>query len=911
MTEKNLKTIITLANSTFAHGFSENELIHKDEYNRVFELIDGQIAKINSRLGENNSCPTHYYNTISVFGERGTGKTSFLHSVIERLEKYYSKDVEILGFIDPTIIEEKEHIFLLVISLINNLVEEKLRRDECKIHTKSFQQKQQWQHQLQRMAKGIPTLENVGEGHQTPQWQSHEFILEKGLGMVFSAYTLEREFRNLVSLGLKILGKKCFVLALDDIDVDMKKGWDVLEMLRKYITTPQIVTILSGNLKLYSLNVRKHQWTQLEMNLKHEPEKDYQKTVNELEGQYLLKVLKSENRVHLHSILEAIELLGAQFEIGLADGSKKSIVNTYKDIFAKLGISGSSQQNVFVNYMLGLSVRSQIQFLLNNVNDDKVGLDSVEAFLSRLYAANVDVNLAVNNAQMLALIIQRYLENQDSAPDLYQLMPNYPLEDVNACLTAFTILFAKETKKSNFLIFDYLVRMGYVRNLLLGMERYYMRDEFYNHVGLKQMMSLKNSVGLSIAYCMRYDSQLSSHIALLTLAGKNKQNKAWSQGHVDYEIEEHANRAQSIIAYLPISVMKYTDKNESRVYYSFYNLLAVIAEILKAPRDDNQEETVKSLLMNLQLLRTYPTWTREGDVQTKYVEEESEKEEFDEEILQKKWDGDHTLDSLVNAIVKWSREYQESIPPYLLGKVATRLYYTLQKIQETDLGAQMHRSVMAFLNACLIEECSEYYVKREDTQSIDRLNLSNVITDDKVFLNNLAFILRNHARENIKLTEWMMRCPLIWAFTRSDILKNVGDVTKSVDGEEPVVEYPFDYGHDVNWNVYQILRFVKVKNAVDKTKPIFTADKVKIQKSIDILKSFGYNIDDILDESKSSAVVAEELNKSGIFGNKINTFQISAFRRNYPQKMSLFEFATEKDIDAIFENGKETTNERS
>ena len=907
MADINQKTTITLANSTFAHGFSENELIHKDEYNRVFELIERQIDTIESRLSDSGTCQTHNYNTISVFGERGTGKTSFLHSVIERLEKEYSKDVVILGFIDPTIIEEKEHIFLLVVSLINNLVEKELKREDCKVHTKSFQLRQQWQQQLQRMAKGIPTLENVGEGHLTSQWQSHEFIMEKGLGMVYSAYTLEREFRGLVSLALKILGKKCFVLALDDIDVDMKKGWDVLEMLRKYITTPQIITILSGNLKLYSLNVRKHQWVQLEKNMEHEPEKDYRKTVNELEGQYLLKVLKSENRVHLHSILEAIELLGAQYEIELSDGSKKGITNTYKDIFSNLGICGSSQQNVFVNYMLGLSVRSQIQFLLNNVKDDRLGIDSVEAFISRLYASNVDVNLAVNNAQMLALIIQRYLENQESAPDLYQLMPNYPHEDVNACLTAFTILFAKETRKSNFLIFDYLVRMGYVRNLLLSMDRYYIRDEFYSHVGLKQMMSLKNSVGLSIAYSMIYDSQLSSHIALLTLAGKNKQNKTWSQGHVDYEINERANRAQSIIAYLPISVMKFTDKNESRVYYSIYSLLAVIAEVLKAPRDENQEETVKTLLMNLQFLRTYPTWTREGDVQTKYVEEETEKADFDEEMQQKKWTGDHTLDVLAREIVKWSKDYQESIPPYLLGKVATRLYYTIQKIQEKDLGEQMHRSIMAFLNACLIEECTEYYAKTDETESIDRLNLSNVITDDKVLLNNLAFILRNGARKSIKLTEWMMKCPLIWAFTQPDVLKNVVETVKHEDGTESEIKHPYDYGYDEKWNVYQMLRFVKVKNAVDKTKPIFTADKGKILKTIEILKSFGYDIDGILDESRPSSTVMEEIDRSGIFGNKINKSQISAFRRNFPGRKSELDMATEEDIDEIFRNATSTT----
>lgn len=901
MSDKNLTTI-SLVNSTYAHGFSDNELIHKEEFDRVFQLIERQIRGSETFGKESDQCHRHYYNTISVFGERGTGKTSFLHSIVERLEQDYSNTVEILGFIDPTIIEEKEHVFLLVISLINKLVDEKLKNDECKIHTKSYQQRSLWQQQLVKMAKGIPTLDKVGEDRKTAKWQSHDFIMEKGLDLVYSAYTLEEEFKTLVKLALEILGKKVFLLALDDIDVDMKKGWDVLEMLRKYITTPQIITIMSGNLKLYSLNVRKHQWEQLEKNKEHEPEKDYLKSVNELEGQYLLKVLKTENRIHLHSILEAIELFGARFEIVLADGSTKSIVNTYKDIFANLGIMGAPQQNVFINYMLSLSVRSQIQFMLNNSTTEKKGLDSVEAFLSRLYASNVDVHLAVNNAQMLALIIQRYLENQESTPDLYQLLPNYPHEDVNACLTAFTILFSKEVKRSNFLIFDYFVRMGYVRNLLLGFESVYLRDDFYNHVGLKQMMSLKNSVGLSIAYCMAFDTELSSHISLLSLAGKNKQNKAWSQGHVDYEIDERANRAQSVIAYLPISVMKYTDKNESRVYYSFYNLLAVIAEVLKAPKDENQEEAVKALLMNLQLLRTYPSWSRTGDVQTKYVEEIAEESTYDEEVLVKKWEGDTTFDLLAKEIVKWSKSYQESIPPYLLGKIMTRVYYTFQKIQEIDLGEQMHRSVMAFLNACLIEECTEYYKKSNDTESIDRLNLSNVINEDKVFLNNIAFIHRNGARVIIKLTEWMMKCPLLWAFTQPDTLKNIISNEKKNVNADGEVEHPYDFGYDTAFNVYNVLKFVKIKSAVDKTKPQFSANKVKIQKTIEALQSFGYDINSILDTSRPVEIIISELVKSGIFGNKPTIRQINDFRKNFSVVSKEKNIITDDEIDNMIQN---------
>ena len=121
------------------------------------------------------------------------------------------------------------------------------------------------------------------------------FIMESGLSSVHSAFNLAQDFHCLVEKALMILGKKAFLLVLDDIDVDMHKGWDVLEMLRKYVNTQCIITILSGNLNLYSLNVRKHQWSQLKDNREFE-EKGYDKIVNELEGQYLLKILKPEYR---------------------------------------------------------------------------------------------------------------------------------------------------------------------------------------------------------------------------------------------------------------------------------------------------------------------------------------------------------------------------------------------------------------------------------------------------------------------------------------------------------------------------------------------------------------------------------------------------------------------------------------
>lgn len=50
------------------------------------------------------------------------------------------------------------------------------------------------------------------------------------------------------------------MIPFDDIDTDFKKGFEILEVLRKYITSGQIITILTGDLELYSKLVRKANW---------------------------------------------------------------------------------------------------------------------------------------------------------------------------------------------------------------------------------------------------------------------------------------------------------------------------------------------------------------------------------------------------------------------------------------------------------------------------------------------------------------------------------------------------------------------------------------------------------------------------------------------------------------------------
>ena len=87
---------INLDNSLYTNSFSENERIHGKAFARAKQLIDSQIRVAEEKYGNepNESNFLRHYNTISILGERGVGKTSFLMSLTEEYKA--KEDVAIL-----------------------------------------------------------------------------------------------------------------------------------------------------------------------------------------------------------------------------------------------------------------------------------------------------------------------------------------------------------------------------------------------------------------------------------------------------------------------------------------------------------------------------------------------------------------------------------------------------------------------------------------------------------------------------------------------------------------------------------------------------------------------------------------------------------------------------------------------
>lgn len=219
--------------------------------------------------------------------------------------------IEVLNIFDPTLIEDKTHIFMNIVSMIKEKVDDKAKLSNCfnNDDNESSRDYMEWEKSLRKLAEGLPSIDGVGpNGFSTDSWLDAEFVMGKGVQMAHAANNLEKAFHVFVRNSLKFIGKKAFILCFDDIDTNFAKGWPVLEVLHKYLTTPQLITILSGDTSLYLTLIRDHQWNNFSerfLSLETRNEKDLERckaTVAQLEKQFFLKLLKPEHRISLDSL---------------------------------------------------------------------------------------------------------------------------------------------------------------------------------------------------------------------------------------------------------------------------------------------------------------------------------------------------------------------------------------------------------------------------------------------------------------------------------------------------------------------------------------------------------------------------------------------------------------------------------
>ncbi|RZK43674.1 MAG: hypothetical protein EOO90_01915 [Pedobacter sp.] len=802
--------LIDLEKSSNAQFLETGALIHQREFKTVKSWIIASLAKINLESPNQPMAEKDMINyerlheTITVLGSRGSGKTTFMLSLLKEF-KNPIYGVEVFNIIDPTLFEEKGHIFLDIISRIKGLVDEKLDGSETNPLSVDYAKRRAWNEHLKKLAHGLPLLDGVGGQMTEPAWQDAEFIMNNGIQAVTSARNLEINFHRLIDEALKILGKKAFIVAFDDIDIDFIKGWRVMETIRKYFTSPKLITLMSGDLKLYSKSIRKHQWKNfgkaLLMNEAETLDKmdDFRELVTKMESQYMQKVMKPERRVHLNTLSEKLNIEGDDFKIFVKSTNGSEEIRKFYELGLKnFGINKPYVAETYITFLLGLPLRTQIQFLSSLVRknknsdteefrkEDYYPANILDPFYSDLLERQVDIALAVSTPKMLNVVILNFLLKEKIIDEGYQVQPTITDISISSCLTALSLYYSQAVKKNGYIIFDYLIKVGYTRNLFtfLGYEGGSGKisstlspsiEGFYkfSHIHIDKV--LRDTVGNMTAY-MR---------AFLNIKQENQDPWGGTIPLPELALDGafmNATLLQKHLSRIPLSICKHPETNGTFPIYSIYALLATAGEFLKdgvrAQAAFMEQSQVRNHIMpefetsNLKF-RT----ARQKNSQLFDAEDKQQAENFTKD-----------LDELTIKLDAWKKAYKKmskEIPPYVLGKASTRTFYTLSYIEseskEDNLGDMIRNRILGFLNAILIEDAKEYIEKSSG------LNVSN--TDDpEIFYKNLKWAYReDKVLKQLTFSRWMLSCPLLLSYLDDDTRKKIYEFIEVKYSKEDVV----------------------------------------------------------------------------------------------------------------------------
>ncbi|MDH1975478.1 hypothetical protein [Aliarcobacter butzleri] len=675
-------------NETHTKSFNSNDLIQLNAKNKFLTLIGNLLEDTENNMNYLDNEFLRVHNTILINGKRGMGKTSFILSMLKNND-LLRKEIFPLGIIDPTLIETKEHVFLNIITLIKDKVEESS-------NVRNNEYFKDWKNSLIKLASGLSMLEDIGSNHlHDSMWDSPELILEKGISNSKQGKELERNFHNFIDKSLNLLRKKAFFLVLDDIDTSLDRGIKILETLRKYLTSPKLIISILGDIDLYSILTRQLQWEKIDPKkiLKdyEDGNKKYISQIEHLEEQYLTKILKPENRIDLQNLFD----LKDSINIKIFDKEKKSkdsfnieSLNKFlEDLVNNIYLTNNnSYKKYYIETILTQSTRSILQILkLYNKQKGNIKINNFPEILKHTFYTTLKKKLEsfnlleiYNKDQYLNLLSIYIIKKNISRDNHLKLIPDFVDIDDNITmlyLNAISNNILVDSK--NYL--EYFIKVGYSLEQFMNLENKDEREtkRFLEHIAI--------------------DSGESSSKIAKRLLSTSKINRFTPSNFILFGANFLSNKNLEKINnlnFLPLIISKVNriNKGNSYNFISFFNLLGFISDITKTNSIDEiktkkiiYSQILEFTLFNDDIIKEDKDFIYEDNIQNTLI--------FDE-----------------NEVFNWinKKNIIIDIPLFVLSKIWVRISYTFNNILKNKNTFNTYFDIfemfiVGFLNAIFVE----------------------------------------------------------------------------------------------------------------------------------------------------------------------------------------------------------------
>lgn len=825
MEQKKVILDFTSANYADAEACDEKNLIHRSKLEEFLKIFREQflLAKSEKEKWEGRECEVrNFHNAISIYASRGAGKTTFLLSAIRRIHDEYGDSVVCLDTIDPSLIDTKQRPIVNIIAAIHEKVRDYLCKKDIFNKKEDAITREVLENHYKTVLKALPFIEGIGKETIYYDWDDEEYVASQGIEKAIACNNLEGSFQQYLYYALKLMKKTCFVIPFDDIDTDFTKGYEILEIIRKYLTTPFVITVMTGDLELYGKLVRKESWNFFDeglINKEYEyaqkPKKEFATLINQLENQYLVKILKPEYRISINTMKEYID--DTTYRLGvfvkfIDDMEPITLQECYRTFLKEMGFSEKNEKQMreMTSFLMSLSMRFQMRLLcqiktiyeISNISNRSLADGVLNVFWNDLNQMTLNAKALLKSSDNYTVEMFKFLMNTRSLAYGGSFLPETNNEVLNRALFAVGAKFNELDQKYPHFIFDFWARISYVSVLQSKIESensLYMDVDMLEYSGFDTDSGLMKSICKAHA-CSTFLERPPYEINNLTGITKIKSDKLF--------LLLDANNQIALLPLLGII----DSNNVDRAYISIYKYIALISELVQQMTQINviEEDDIVELLINK--LGQYRSYMEPG--QSRKSEEDLERKSSAPHFYYDA-EGNESLASFIHEIIDWYNTTSRRnlhISCQLLQKIFIRFYYTILHIDLRDetmgSGDLFSKYLCALLNASLVEESID--------KRIGGVNLNNVGDIDDIYVGNLTYISKHQKRQKramYSLHSWLSECPLIKCFL------------------SPVIKYILDGGSSEYYKAWRQYKTLETTNARMKIELSDTIDKTKKLKS--------------------------------------------------------------------------------
>lgn len=780
------------------------ELIQKHIYYALEDRVGQRLNWVTSQSELDTQIPAGAGWVSFIDGTRGAGKSTFLHNAVWLLAEKY-KHLAVMNWIDPSRIEASEILLLVLLQALNEKVKSKLATLATCEDTES--KRERWRKAFKNVAGGLVLFQ---KDHHPLNELDEDLFLDLGLEQAGHSANLRKNLAHLFEVACGILAVKALLFAFDDADTSSQHAINLIETIRKYLDTPRVMIVITGDLELYALLVRQNFRHELARGKRDEwgadssagGRADQQKRMlDHLEEQYLLKLFPLRERHHLFPIWRLSDNSGGRKVTArfIEKTTSTDLVEFTRERIQKgFSLATKSDVDLYTEFFLMQPIRSVLQVLSRiqeigegTENDHMFSVAMLDLALQNLYNYNIAVEeLAAEDFRTLTEAVFEVARDDGDPDTSAYLRPTSAYAHNRGAMFGLSAAVAQQLRHKPGTCISYLLRGPGMVKLAReavnankrGLNDAVLRTEFNRYMGVGRKDDALGwarlaTVALVSEHAVNPTSRLVRCGVLGINQGKPKNSTFDSYSKVFATIAKEEDGGTKAYPAAVFSLVR-SSVNGPRTFASIYNVLGLMGRLLQLTEMQGwRDQDVGERRRNIkgQLAGFYPNtnsvsvppWSAVTNTDNKDPESEDTKDEATTQV-------NPSIDAWVDKLHSWLVA-SETITTYIqpssvfMGKVWPRLFFGLENISEelrpqsksnNDFAALMELFALCVVNAFLAEE-STHHLMAKNAKGMSPTTLTNPRASAKNYREKLDEIKGVLRKERLPLTFIVATCPLI------------------------------------------------------------------------------------------------------------------------------------------------------